>query len=916
MKIQLKRSNVLVGSAAKEPSPGQMEYGELAVNYNETDPAIFIKDSNNNIIRIAGADNIADDGTTNVPSGTTPPANPESGNLWFNDEEGRLYIYYVDADSSQWVDASPDSWDPSSYPDVGDDEQQSGTIDDRYLMLNAKNSPVTGDLTLSEKLTVDKDAKVTGSVGIGITAESKLTISPGNTGTTTFAGRKLAWGTNHISSSGRSGFSVRINNDFLPEDTDETGGGNAGFAFLYPFDENGAGSYRAIRISAGTTLTDTAFIRKDGGAYFANAVGVGTTTPQSSIQITSNSQYDGFSLRKSDGNIVASLVGLTEQKAEEAGSGNDNGCITLYTEGAKCLQFQASGDSYMVGGNLGIGTSSPSSTLDIQQKTNPTIGLTATNAAANNKKIINVMTGTDLYWQAIKDDGSGGGSLVKMTRSGNNINTFELTNSGTAWFYAKNDTKRLGINTTTPRSTLDLLGAASINMPATFWSEGGSYYDVSSYGSLTTQGSYAIHLTSGGYRGDNAKWVQLNPNGETGAAQIELNPKGYIDFNTELEKLTGVTAAVTRRMRLDDQGRLGIGTGGPLKLLHLAESYPVTESSDPTNTEHLKCQSYITNELESGHNDQVNAYGYGAGASGDAHNKMVAAATFYRQKGGGNYGLNGYFGIAVSDLSTGAEDPYGITTGELEEQTRFMINNAGEFGIRTTTPEVTVDVRDGDIFIGNSGVLPWQSTAQNKNGGTFVGRNARLNLYKRTDDGSEYLNLVAVDKDTGARSSRLIIGATGGIEFNANGSTLDDYEEGTFTPTFAYVGGSAAGSFTMDTNETMGAYTKVGDAVHVYMAIAWSAKNMLVEGTNLQIGNLPFPTENKPRGARQVLAVGYQSWLSEAGTITQVRNASNTNSFIVGVVRQTGDNNTTTPPASIIKNAGVFIVSGTYKARE
>ena len=67
MKIQLKRSNVLVGSAAKSPSAGQMEYGELAVNYNETDPAIFIKDSNNNIIRIAGADNIADDGTTNVP---------------------------------------------------------------------------------------------------------------------------------------------------------------------------------------------------------------------------------------------------------------------------------------------------------------------------------------------------------------------------------------------------------------------------------------------------------------------------------------------------------------------------------------------------------------------------------------------------------------------------------------------------------------------------------------------------------------------------------------------------------------------------------------------------------------------------------------------------------------------------------
>ncbi len=53
MKIQLKRSNVLEGGAAKTPTAGQMEYGEMAVNYNVADPALFIKDSANNIIRIS-----------------------------------------------------------------------------------------------------------------------------------------------------------------------------------------------------------------------------------------------------------------------------------------------------------------------------------------------------------------------------------------------------------------------------------------------------------------------------------------------------------------------------------------------------------------------------------------------------------------------------------------------------------------------------------------------------------------------------------------------------------------------------------------------------------------------------------------------------------------------------------------------
>ena len=56
MKIQLKRSNVVEGSpaAAKEPTAAQMEYGELAVNYSNQDPAIFLKDSNDQIIRIGG----------------------------------------------------------------------------------------------------------------------------------------------------------------------------------------------------------------------------------------------------------------------------------------------------------------------------------------------------------------------------------------------------------------------------------------------------------------------------------------------------------------------------------------------------------------------------------------------------------------------------------------------------------------------------------------------------------------------------------------------------------------------------------------------------------------------------------------------------------------------------------------------
>lgn len=54
MKLQLKRSSTLESGAAKEPTTAQMEFGELAINFNSADPCIFLKDSGDNIVRIAG----------------------------------------------------------------------------------------------------------------------------------------------------------------------------------------------------------------------------------------------------------------------------------------------------------------------------------------------------------------------------------------------------------------------------------------------------------------------------------------------------------------------------------------------------------------------------------------------------------------------------------------------------------------------------------------------------------------------------------------------------------------------------------------------------------------------------------------------------------------------------------------------
>jgi hypothetical protein len=44
-----------------------------------------------------------------VQISTVPPTPAEQGNLWFNNNDGRLYIYYADGSTEQWIDASPDN---------------------------------------------------------------------------------------------------------------------------------------------------------------------------------------------------------------------------------------------------------------------------------------------------------------------------------------------------------------------------------------------------------------------------------------------------------------------------------------------------------------------------------------------------------------------------------------------------------------------------------------------------------------------------------------------------------------------------------------------------------------------------------------------------------------------------------------
>jgi hypothetical protein len=48
-------------------------------------------------------------GGASVSVGNTAPVAPTNGDLWWNTDIGRMFVYYTDSNSSQWVESSPGS---------------------------------------------------------------------------------------------------------------------------------------------------------------------------------------------------------------------------------------------------------------------------------------------------------------------------------------------------------------------------------------------------------------------------------------------------------------------------------------------------------------------------------------------------------------------------------------------------------------------------------------------------------------------------------------------------------------------------------------------------------------------------------------------------------------------------------------
>jgi hypothetical protein len=252
-----------------------------------------------------------------------------------------------------------------------------------------------------------------------------------------------------------------------------------------------------------------------------------------------------------------------------------------------------------------------------------------------------------------------------------------------------------------------------------------------------------------------------------------------------------------------------------------------------------------------------------------------------------------------------------ILTGQGSTNDVTIKNDADADVIKIATGATNVDIvgdvtaatlnADGDTSAGDNAAIGYTAAE----GLILTGQGSTDDITVKNDADTTILNVATGATDVEISAGNLLFGTgSKGIYLGVTSATaanlLDDYEEGTFTP-------SSPGNFSGSVDQAEGHYTKVGQNVTIWCHVRFSAT---ADGSSLSIASLPF-TSTTFSYHHHALTQGYT--FSDLGPLYPQVSGGTTEVFWYTTGSGSGGDVVTYTEAGTDANAITMSVAGTYK---